>query len=69
MNLIAYKSGNFKVTTKDKAMSNPIIKQEIEQSDFAREFKDSQSVVSFFSAHFYDSPVMHDVIQELAKAK
>lgn len=69
MNLIAYKSGKYKITTKDKAMSNPIIKQEIEQSDFAKEFKDSQSVVSFFSAHFYDSSAMQDVIQELAKAK
>ena len=69
MNLIAYKSGNIKVTTKDKAMSNPIIKQEIEQSEFAREFKDSQSVVSFFSAYFYDSPVMHDVLQQLSQAK
>lgn len=69
MNLIAYKSGNIKVTTKDKAMSNPIIKQEIEQSEFAREFEDSQSVVSFFSAYFYDSPVMHDVMQQLSQAK
>lgn len=69
MNLIAYKSGNIKVTTKDKAMSNPIIKQEIEQSEFAREFKDSQSVVSFFSAYFYDSAVMQDVIQQLSQAK
>lgn len=69
MNLIAYKSGKYKVISKDKAMSNPIIKQEIEQSDFAKEFKDSQAVVSFFSAHFYDSSAMQDVIQELAKAK
>ena len=69
MNLIAYKSDKYKVISKDKAMSNPIIKQEIEQSDFAREFKDSQSVVSFFSAHFYDSAAMQDVIQQLSQEK
>lgn len=69
MNLIAYKTDTYKVIKKDEALHNPLIKQEIEQSEFAKEFKDSQAVVSYFSAHFYDSHIMGDVIQQLANAK
>lgn len=69
MNLIAYKTDTYKVIKKEEALRNPLIQQEIEQSDFVKEFKDSQSVVSYFSAHFYDSHVMGDLMQQLAHAK